>query len=150
MAMGKPLIVQGEKGFWKTLNPESVDDFLWQGWYGVGRGEEFGAENLKNELEPLLTNARLRTQLGAYSRDVVHRRFTLGQAAKRQIGYYEEALGDTGSRGAVALGSLRGAYGLMNYQARRVGDRISGTVTSDDFNAVPLIGSLKGPKGVGP
>ena len=36
MAFGKPLMVQGEGGFWELLTPESAPMFLRQGWYGIG------------------------------------------------------------------------------------------------------------------
>ena len=35
MAFGKPLVVQGERGFWELLTPDSASVFLRDGWYGV-------------------------------------------------------------------------------------------------------------------
>ena len=42
LSFAKPLIVQGEQGYWRTLTAETVSDFLWQGWYGVGDGPHEG------------------------------------------------------------------------------------------------------------
>src|SRR5690606_31399196 len=39
MALGKPLIVQGEKGFWEVADASTAKVFQRQGWYGVGTGE---------------------------------------------------------------------------------------------------------------
>ena len=37
MAFAKPLIVQGEAGFWKLCDSSSLSMFLDAGWYGIGR-----------------------------------------------------------------------------------------------------------------
>jgi glycosyltransferase involved in cell wall biosynthesis len=150
MAMGKPLIVQGEKGFWKTLNPDSVDDFLWQGWYGVGPGKEYGEELLRGELLPLVEDREGRERLGGYSRTLVHERFSLDQAAARQIGYYNEARTERAHRGAMYLSTLQGACGLFGYEVRRLGERIRGTMANDDFNAIPVVGKSHEAREAGP
>jgi hypothetical protein len=45
-AFGKPLIVQGELGFWRLCTPETVEEFLEAGWFSLGNlaiaGEETG------------------------------------------------------------------------------------------------------------
>jgi glycosyltransferase involved in cell wall biosynthesis len=140
MAMGKPVIVQGEKGFWKTLTPDSVDEFLWQGWYGVGPGEACSVEVLRSELTSLIEDGGLRQGLGEFARALVHDRFSLDQAAARQIEYYNEARKQRAHQGAKNLSILQGAYGLLGYEVRRFGERIRGAVVADDFNARPLAG----------
>jgi glycosyltransferase involved in cell wall biosynthesis len=144
MAMGKPLIVQGEKGFWKTLSRDSVDDFLWQGWYGSGPGSGYGEEMLGGELLPLIKDRDLRDRLGEYSRTLVHERFSLDQAAARQIGYYSEVRKQRAQHDAVNLSTLHGAYGLFAYEVRRFRDSIRGTLVNDDFNASPVAGKTHG------
>ena len=54
MAFAKPLVVQGEGGFWELLTPDTVDRFLWTGWYGVGDDPARGAAVLADILRPLL------------------------------------------------------------------------------------------------
>ena len=44
LAFSKPLIVQGERGFFELLTPRSLPTFEWQGWYGVGVEASRGAE----------------------------------------------------------------------------------------------------------
>ena len=46
LAFGKPLVVQGEEGFWQLLTPESAPAFLDQGWYGLADGASAGADRL--------------------------------------------------------------------------------------------------------
>jgi len=79
LSFGKPLVVQGERGFWELLTPETLDRFLWQGWYGVGSGTEAGRENLISILGFLLDNEQERAQLEV---DVctlhVDRRYAIG------------------------------------------------------------------------
>ena len=51
MAFGKPLIVQGEAGFWKLCDEESAPSFLAGGWYGLGDGAP-GDARLRAALGP--------------------------------------------------------------------------------------------------
>ena len=138
MAMGKPLIVQGEKGYWKTLDHESIQEFLWQGWYGVGHEGDVGEMILKKELLPLVRSPELRERLGQYSRTVVQNRFSLEGAATRQIHYYQEARIAWEDRKKIGLETLRSGSSFLGYKFRRFGERICGTMTSDDFNAMPV------------
>lgn len=147
MAMGKPLIVQGERGFWKTLDRATVNEFLWQGWYGSGPGKEYGGELLRRELLPLAEDRALREMLGKYSRELVRERFSLEQAADRQIGYYNQALDQRGPSSALNVSTLNGACRLLRYEFHRFGERLKGTVANDDFNANPLAGKSAGPGG---
>jgi len=140
MAMGKPLIVQGERGFWKTLKNETVDYFLWHGWYGVGAGPEYGEESLFNELGPLIEDRSLREQLGRYSLSVVQDRFSLEAAALRQIEYYRQVLNYRPLGGTSRLSTLQGACGLVGYEMERLKQRLRGTAANDDFNATPVVG----------
>ena len=45
LAFSKPLVVQGESGFWQLLTEATVDDFLWTGWYGVGADKTEGRDD---------------------------------------------------------------------------------------------------------
>ena len=57
LAFAKPLIVQGERGFFEALTPETLPLFSWQGWYGVGDGSDSGRSRLLSALSPLLRDA---------------------------------------------------------------------------------------------
>lgn len=76
MAFGKPLIVQGERGFWKLMSPESAEEFLWTGWYGVGESAAAGPRRLRSELDMVLLDPARREELGRYSLRLVTERFS--------------------------------------------------------------------------
>ncbi len=63
MAYAKPLVVQGERGFWQLLDADSLGVFLHQGWYGVGAGDD-GAARLAAVLRELASHPRRREELG--------------------------------------------------------------------------------------
>ena len=92
MAFARPLIVQGEAGFWELLTPDSVDQFLWAGWYGIGDGAEHGRDRLVSLLGPLLADEERRASLGRYARSLVEGRYSLRRAAERQLELYDRAL----------------------------------------------------------
>jgi glycosyltransferase involved in cell wall biosynthesis len=80
LAIGKPVVVQGKGGFSRPFGPESLDTFLWQGFWGVGTGER-GGEQLAEHLQPLVTDREFRKGLGEYGRGIVVERFSISQAA---------------------------------------------------------------------
>ncbi|MCJ1687945.1 glycosyltransferase [Rathayibacter sp. VKM Ac-2927] len=91
MAFAKPLVVQGEKAFWRLLTPESLPFFLDGGWYSLGDGVD-GPGRLAGILAPLAADAELRERLGALGREVVVERFSLAAAARTQAAIYAEAV----------------------------------------------------------
>jgi len=91
MAFAKPLIVQGECGFWLPLTPKTLDVFLEQGWYGTGGGDD-GAPRVAQVLRDLVRSPERRRELGAFGREVVTERFSLDVAAKRQVEIYHAVL----------------------------------------------------------
>lgn len=124
MAFAKPLIVQGERGFWLPLKPETLDVFLRQGWYGIGDGID-GASRLAALLHELLTSPQDRRRLGAFGRDIVTERFSLDAAAKRQVEIYHAVLDRRPSLSrrvmAVAEGSAHYAWFRAAWLRRLVG-----------------------------
>lgn len=89
MAYAKPLVVQGTAGFWKVASPETVPQFLQDGWFGHGGG---GAGDLHQILTRLLSNEELRSALGAFGRKLVEDRFGMDQAARRLEATYRSLL----------------------------------------------------------
>ncbi|MGP4994701.1 glycosyltransferase family 4 protein [Glutamicibacter ardleyensis] len=140
MAFGKPVIVQGEAGFWQVLNQNSLKDFLWQGWYGAGSGSEQGEKALVQQLRPLIEDAALRSTLGKLSLSVVTERFSLVASARRQIDFYNQVL-KTRERRKFTLDHAFAAARFAQYKAARLGARIRGTSTADDFNAKATLGT---------
>lgn len=81
LAFAKPLIVQGEAGFWEAFSAETLPDFLEHGWYGRGDGEA-GAPRLAALLTRTLRDPVGSAVRGALGRRVVVDRFSLGRAAR--------------------------------------------------------------------
>ncbi|WP_129784277.1 glycosyltransferase family 4 protein [Promicromonospora panici] len=100
MAFGKPVVVQGQEGFWRRLGEETLETFLDQGWYGSGGA---GVPDLAAALEPLVRDQGMRTRLGVFGQRVVSERFSL-TAAAGQLEQVYRAAAVSGRRSAVSLG----------------------------------------------
>ncbi len=135
MAFGKPVVVQGERGFWRLLTPQSADQFLHQGWYGVGEGGD-GVAQLVPILDELSRDAGRRSELGSYALDLVHSRFGLEEATDKQERIYAQALADGPQRAQALRHTSRPAGQMMVYEARRRLARLRGRASTDDFNAI--------------
>jgi glycosyltransferase involved in cell wall biosynthesis len=133
MAFGKPLVVQGERGFWQLLTPRSAATFLEQGWYGIGSGVD-GVPALVAILRELLADAGTRDRLGGYARELVVERFSLAHAAGVQEAVYAAAM--AGRRLPPAVDALRSAAGVSAYKVQRKLARLRGTARTDDFNVM--------------
>lgn len=135
MAFGKPLVVQGEKGFWRLLTPEALPEFLRQGWYGIGDGRP-GAEDLITYLCELAARPELRAELGQFGRAVVEERFSLDQAADVQERIYEESAGSAISWSQAPRLLAWPLTQVLAYELRRRSRRRLGRGATDDFNAI--------------
>jgi glycosyltransferase involved in cell wall biosynthesis len=142
MAFAKPLIVQGELGFWRTCTPETVDGFLDAGWYGLGdlefpvgaQGLAEGADQLCSELEPLIADTNRRCELGKFGRNLVVERFSLTGAAAIQEDVYASALDNR--RRLWSAETARSAFGLLGHYGRRKARKLGGGIPAEDFNAI--------------
>ena len=139
LAFQQPLVVQGERGFWELLTPDSVEVFLKQGWFGLGDGRD-GAARLLDILRPLVDDPGRRAELGAYGRELAVARFSLQRAAELQEAIYLTAIAerrDGGARRTRALAEgLRSARGVMRHEVRGRVERLRGRGVRDDFNAI--------------
>jgi L-malate glycosyltransferase len=138
MAFGKPLIVQGEQGFWCTLAPNTLDRFLWTGWYGVGFAGTDGAAALTAELTPLLADPALRSTLGDFGRGVVTSRFSMDRAADIQIDLYRRTLARPARYGAFAGSTVAAAQFAGHIAGERMRSLFGSRRRVDDFNAMPV------------
>ena len=136
LAFGKPLVVQGEHGFFRTLTPETLNEFRWRGWYGIGEGTASGRRRLEGELAPLLRSGELRERLGAFGRSAVVE-FSLGAAAAEQVTAYEGVRTSSTAAQTVLEVATMGTK-LLAHKVRRRRDRLRGTHNMDDFNARPV------------
>lgn len=138
LAFAKPLIVQGENGFFRTLTAESLESFQWQGWYGVGRDPRDGRAALVEELTPLLENPAQRASLGGYSRGVAQL-FSLETAAREQVRIYEETLQTNPPAVATAIAdTVASGWGFAGYFTGEQVGRVLRRNRRDDFNAQPV------------
>ncbi|WP_160668673.1 glycosyltransferase [Pseudarthrobacter sp. ATCC 49987] len=138
MAFAKPLIVQGEKGFWELLTPDSLPLFLEQGWYGVGPGTEDGAERLAHLLRGLLPDESCRRTLGGFGLSTVQERFSLTRGALVLENFYEQAIE---AAGEVSIVQEVGALArFVEYELARRLRGVLGSPPADDFNSRPVAG----------
>lgn len=85
MAFGKPLIVLGERGFSRVFDERSSDQFVDEGYYGLGDGEP---DDLEGQLERLLLDADERSRIAGLGLRVVRERYALTEAADRLAAWY--------------------------------------------------------------
>lgn len=138
LSYGKPLIVQGEEGFFETLTPANVHMFHEQGWFGVGDNPDGAELRLTELLAQLLDDAGERQMLGDYGRELATSRFSLTRTALLQEQIYRDALANPTPPWKKLIHGTRSAFGLIRYKIRRRVERLSGRRAVDDFNARPL------------
>jgi glycosyltransferase involved in cell wall biosynthesis len=143
MAFAKPLVVQGEHGFWRTLTSDSVKDFLWAGWYGRGEGVETGVERLYKILRELLSEPNLRKEVACYGRRLVEQRFSLESAAAIQMHSYEAALAAHSRRWPTVCNEAAASARYCSYYLAKRIKRMVGIERTDDFNARPVWGRVR-------
>ena len=134
MAFGKPLVVQGELGFWQVCDEQTVDRFLDAGWYGLGEGSD-GGPLLRAQLLPLLRDAERRASLGSSRATSWSNASAWSTPAGTQLQIYEQALARP--RGTSASELARCVAGLAQYKVQRRWQRWRGASAADDFNALP-------------
>jgi len=143
MAFAKPLVVLGEDGFSEVFGPETLEVFLWQGFYGIGDADPTPAR-LAAQIEDLLADPERARTLGAFARRTVEARFSLGNEAAALERIYD------GARAAVPAAarrwreSARSAAQVSWHQGRRIAARRLGRGSTDDFNAKDRLAAQAG------
>jgi hypothetical protein len=127
MAMGKPVVVQGERGFCRTFSPQNTDYFLREGFYGRGDGSS-GARELAEQINSLIMNVNERAALGRYGRKTIADKFSLSQAGDLHLDIYRQVLEDRPTYAAVH--AFKSAYlafmqEVRNHDPRRKRERKS-------------------------
>jgi glycosyltransferase involved in cell wall biosynthesis len=97
MAIGRPVIVQGEQAFSEVFEPATYDLFLRQGFYGIATGSA-GVALLAEQMEGLLSDPARREALGQFGRQVVTERFSLTRAVGVQLDIYRQILANPPGR----------------------------------------------------
>lgn len=114
MAFARPLVVQGEEGFWQLADEQTLPGFLARGWHGRGRQADLAAV-----LVQLADSPQRRRALGELGRRLVVERYDLTQAGRTQLGVYQRALTrqlSVGERRADAAGA---AVRYARFRARK-------------------------------
>lgn len=121
MAIGKPVIVQGERGFSQVFEPAGYDHFLHQGFWGIGDGLP-NAHRLADQMRGLLTDGERRAELASYGRATVAERFSLERGIRLQLDIYDTVAANRARRrwsdAAVAAGRALGLE-LHNHDPRQ-------------------------------
>ena len=91
LAIGRPVVVQGEKGFSEVFEPATLGLFLRQGFYGLA-DDTPGADRLADQIDGLLADSERRGALGRFGRQVVTERFSLERVVRVQLDIYEQVL----------------------------------------------------------
>ena len=136
LAFGKPLIVQGEEGFFELFGPDLLDHVRFVGWYGIGDGADTGQGKIATILRRLASDPTQWPTLGAYGREIVREIFSLTAAARTQLSIYREAINSplTGRIRDLSLPTAQFAA----YKLNRKLSAMLGTGGRDDFNAKPI------------
>lgn len=90
LAHGKPVVVQGERGFSAVMTPESAPALARNSFWSPDPVADADVA-LAGHLRPLLTDAALRVRLGEFSRRFAEGRFGLTAMADRLAAVYEDA-----------------------------------------------------------
>ncbi len=138
MSFAKPLIVQGEGGFFRLLTPETLATFLWTGWYGHGNGNGDPVGELRQLLFTLLSDQPTLRTLGAFGRSVIEDRFSLPAAADRQLEMYAAALQQPHQRVRRIPREVSASASFARYLAVKRTHRLLGYRAVEDFNAQPV------------
>ncbi|MGH8836529.1 MAG: glycosyltransferase family 4 protein [Actinomycetes bacterium] len=91
LAFGKPLVVCGEAGWFRTFEPASAAA-LFRNSFWSAEVMPNPVEELMHCLSSLIHNPKLRTSLGEYGRNFATDRFGLPAMAERLAGVYAHAL----------------------------------------------------------
>lgn len=115
LAIGCPVVVQGEMAFSEVFEPQTLRLFLYQGFYGLG-DDARGADRLARQIEGLLTNPKRMNDLGRFGRQIVVDHFSLDEAVRTQCDIYHTVLGKPPAR--HAMDALRSAKRALSLELR--------------------------------
>jgi glycosyltransferase involved in cell wall biosynthesis len=97
MAFGKPLVVLGRQDFAKPLLSSTAEEFLYAGFCGKG-SDDFDPRPLASHIRLLADQPEMRSQLGAFGRQLVLDRLSLKAASAKLEDVYMTAVGQTHPR----------------------------------------------------
>ncbi|MGP5220315.1 glycosyltransferase family 4 protein [Arthrobacter rhombi] len=95
LSFGKPLVVTGEKGWFKTFEPETAEP-LFRSSFWSDETVENPVAQLEACLSLLLSDQELCLRLGRFGREFAIERFSLDAMAERQAKVYDRSLNNYG------------------------------------------------------
>lgn len=139
LAFGKPLIVIGRQGFVKPFRPSTAEDFLFHGFSGCGSGD-LDPRPLAAHLRGLVDRPDVRSELGAFGRQLILDQFSLKVASAKLEAVYTKAAVQTYPRRQRIREALRvlacreGSNRIPESIKARVGPR---TVREETLKGTP-------------
>ena len=122
MAFGKPVVIQGERGYWETLAPASMPQYLHHNFYGLGDGSD-GAPRLAAIIGELAADRGRWPELGEFGRKTALAVFSNEAAAGRVLEICEDVVAHPESSGRRAAGVLRAGGKFAGIRALDLGRR---------------------------
>ncbi|MCY7287554.1 MAG: glycosyltransferase [Cryobacterium sp.] len=124
LSFAKPLLVQGEAGFWRTLTPQTLPTFLEQGWYGIGDGTR-GVDRCETELRSLAgMSVERRAELGRLGRQLVETSFSLDAAGRSLASIYDLVAARRVAPWNRLAGGVSGGAVLAKHHLAMTGHRV--------------------------
>ena len=123
MAFAKPVIIQGEQGYWETLSPESMPQYLYHNFYGLGDGSD-GAPRVAAIIAELAQDRDRWPELGEYGRKTALAVFSNEAAAARVLEICTEVVAQPKARGRAAAEVLRASCFLAGARGLAAGLRV--------------------------
>jgi glycosyltransferase involved in cell wall biosynthesis len=129
-AFGKPVVIQGEQGYWELLTPQTLPLYLRQNFYGIGDGGD-GAPRLADLVTELAKDRSRWAELGAFGRATALAEFSNDTATERVAAICEEVAAHREPYHRRAAGLLRASGWFAAFRAvdlgRRTGARLRRT-----------------------
>lgn len=89
LAFAKPLVAVGERGWACRFDPQTADALFRNSFWSLQQVPG-AVERFAEELQPLLADAALRAELGAFGRDFASANFGLAAMTERLVQLYEQ------------------------------------------------------------
>ena len=127
MAFAKPVVIQGERGYWETLTPESMPQYLHHNFYGLGDGSD-GAPRLAAIIGELDRDRDRWPELGEFGRKTAVTVFSNEAAADRVMEICEDVVARPEGSGRAAVEVLRASCLLAGVRVIDLGRRTAARV----------------------
>lgn len=132
MAAGRPVVVQGEGGFWGEVTPETLPLFRNQGYYGIG-SEANGTERIEAILMQLLSDPVRRDEIAALGLEIARTHHALTVLAEQLEGHYR-LVSDTSRSWGEFVRAAPATMRSLGYVLHRKSTVRRGAAT-DEFNS---------------